>query len=81
MGMLNILRDIRSWFDEYCLESACESAIAIWRRERPEYIDMIRYWVKTGEFPEDKDLHTLCEIYQEQLRGQDRVTRPKKYDT
>ena len=68
MSFMGIFRSIGRRFDQYCLEAACETAINIWQREKPEYIDKIRRWIDSDQIPEDNDLMTLCRVYQERLR-------------
>lgn len=69
VGMLSTLGRIWDHWDQYHLEVTCHSALNIWQRERPEYIDKIRRWIRDDQIPEDNDLQTLCRIYRERLQA------------
>jgi hypothetical protein len=68
VGLVNIFRNARDLWRQYCLEVSCSSAINIWEDEHPEYIDKIRRWIKEDRIPDDNDLQTLCRVYEERVR-------------
>jgi hypothetical protein len=68
VGFPNLFRYAWNFFTQSCLETACDGAINTWLREKPEYIDKVRNWIKTDTIPDDRDLQTLCKIYQEKVR-------------
>lgn len=68
MGFVNMLGAIYRWWDQRVVEAACDTMLSRWHRERPEYIDKIQRWIDSEQIPEDYELKTLCQVYQERIK-------------